>query len=176
MADHDFHPAIDLVEFPRGRPPGGAIDHHRAIHQGRVNFDLGAIKRNESLLIRRDVKIVREDSVGRGWRQLNVGLFDYFRAMLAKPQDDIVKSLVRRRRDLDPSLTLIDTILADLDFANLEIASLGQDLIEHLRKDQGINDMAPEDNGFGKHRGEPSSGPPFRQACRNLAIQVIQIL
>ena len=83
---------------------------------------------------------------------MHIGFLDDFRAVLAKPQHNFVEDFVGRRRDLDAGVALIDAVLADLDFADLEVAALGQDLVEHLRQDQRIDNVAAQDDGFGKHR------------------------
>jgi hypothetical protein len=56
--------------------------------------------------------------------------------VLAQSQHDIVEEFVRRARDFDPGVTLVHPVLPDLDLADLEIAALGQDLIEDFRQDQ----------------------------------------
>jgi hypothetical protein len=60
---------------------------------------------------------------------------------------------VRRTVDFDARETLVDAIFADLDFADLKIAAAGDNFIQHLGQNQGIDDVATELDCLGKHPG-----------------------
>jgi hypothetical protein len=72
--------------------------------------------------------------------------------MLAQASHNFIEHFVARRGDLDPRVTLVDPVLADLDLADLEIATLSQDLVKHLGQNQRIDNVTAQDNRLGKHR------------------------
>src|SRR4051812_7528868 len=82
VTDHDLHPAPDFVKFSGGRVARLAIDDDRAIHQGRAHLDLGPIDRDKRLLVRRDVKVLRENAVSRGGGNLHILLLKHLRPVL----------------------------------------------------------------------------------------------
>jgi hypothetical protein len=83
---------------------------------------------------------------------LGVAFFGDFSAMLPQAQDQIIERFTRFRRYFNPRKTLVGTLLSDFNLRDLEIRTSGQNLIEHLRQNQGIDDVSAQFDCFGKHR------------------------
>ena len=152
MTDHNFVAFADVEKLDR---PGGfffSINRNRAVHHRGPHFDFLAVESNERLLIGRHVEIARENSVRR--RAWPVATFA--RSTTSAP-------CWRRRRISSSSASLVSAetsiraklwsarLSADLDLADLEIRAMGQDLIQHLRQNERINNMTAQLDRFRKH-------------------------
>jgi hypothetical protein len=51
-------------------------------------------------------------------------------------------------RDFDSREALVGPLFSDLDLANLEIRAVRQNLIQHLRQNERINNMTAQLDGF----------------------------
>ena len=143
---------VDVEEFDGARGASFPVHSDGCIHHGRPHLDLLAVNTDESLLVRHYIKVRRENAVGRGGSELRIGAFGDFGAMLSQSQNQFIERLARLCRDLDARKALVGTLLADLDLADFEIRAVSQNLIEHFRQDQRINDVSPQLNRFRKHR------------------------
>ena len=82
MANNNLISLFDIEKFNR---PGGAllpIKRNRAVHHRGPYFYLLSVKSDEGLLIRRDIEVVRKDTIFRNRTQLDIGPFYGFRSML----------------------------------------------------------------------------------------------
>ena len=96
------------------------------------------------MLIGRDIKVGRENPVRRRGSELHIGLFHDFGAVLTQTQDELIECLVSGSRDLNPCETLVDALLADFDLVDFETAARAEDLIEHLRQNERIDDVTTQ--------------------------------
>ena len=68
--------------------------------------------------------------------------------MLSQPQDQLIERFARFGRDLDSRKALVSPLFPNLDLTNLEIRAVGQNLIQHLRQNKRINDVAAQLDRF----------------------------
>src|SRR5216684_1244291 len=148
MADDDVHAFLHVVEFYRGSEARFAIDCNSAVHDCRMHFDLTAIEIDESLLIGGDVEIGWKNAVGRRRGQPDVSLLGNFRSMLPQTQHEIVESFARRPGNLDPGITLVGALFANLDLIDLEVAASAENLIKNLRQNKRIDNVAAQLDRF----------------------------
>src|SRR5260370_10309330 len=109
-------------------------------------------KSNELLLVGGQKKPVGKTSARRRPGQLRVNAFDNFGTMLSQSQNQFVKRFTGFGRDFDSGETLIGPLFSDLDLANLKIRAVRQDLIQHLRQNERINNVTSQLDRFRKHR------------------------
>ena len=69
-----------------------------------------------------------------GWRP---------RPVLSQEQDQFVERFARFGGDLDSGETLVRPFFANLNFGNLEIRAVGQNLIQHFRQNERIDNVPP---------------------------------
>ena len=134
MSNHNPVALAHIIKLHR--PRCSIVDRDRAIHHGGANFDFFVVDSDKGLLICRDIKVVRKNTVGGRRRELRVDSLSHFCAMLkqAKEQLSISASSVGAVTSIFAKLWSI-RFLADLDFADLKCRPLGQDLIQHFRQD-----------------------------------------
>ena len=75
----------------------------------------------------------------------------HFGPVLAKTQDQPVKRLAGFRGYFNSGKALVRPLLANFDLGNFEIRAVGQNLIQHLRQNQRVNDMPAQLDRFRKH-------------------------
>src|SRR4029453_12843997 len=121
------------VFFPVNRD--GAIDD-----PGR-HLDLLTAKANKRLLVGGYVELGRENAVGWSRGELSVCPLHYFSALLAKPQDQLIQRFACFCGHFDSGKALIRAFPTHLDFSNLEVPAMRQNLVQHLRQDERINDV-----------------------------------
>jgi len=100
------------------------------------------------LLIGSDIEIARENSIRRGPGQMRVSAFDNFGAVLPQPQNEFVERFSCLGGDLHSREALIGAFFSDLDLANLEIRAVRQNLIEHLRQNERIDNVTAQLDRF----------------------------
>src|SRR5438552_16438243 len=151
MAGDDLHSLPHFVKFYSRGAPRFAIHRDSAIHDRGMHFDFFAIESDEGLLVGRDIKIGRKNSVR--WRgcELHVHLFSDFCAVLPESQDEFIERFVGWTGNLDPSITLVGAPLADFDLPDFEISAGAKNLIEDLWQNQRIDNMSAQLNRFQKH-------------------------
>jgi hypothetical protein len=93
------------------------------------------------LLVGGYIELGRENAVGWSRGKLSVCPLHYFSALLAKPQDQLVQSFACFGGHFDPGKALIRALPTDLNFSNLEVRTMRQNLVQHLRQDERINDV-----------------------------------
>src|SRR5262249_48255054 len=98
-------------------------------------LDLLTVETNKRLLVGGYVELGRENTVGGSRGNISVCALQYFSALLAKPQDQLVQGFACFSGDFDSRKALICAFPTDLDFSNLEVPPMRQNLIEHLRQD-----------------------------------------
>jgi hypothetical protein len=103
------------------------------------------------LLIRRHIEIGRKNSVGRGAGDLRICTLHYLGALLTETQDQLVQRLACFGRHFDSRETLVGSLSADIDLSNLEVRAVGQNLIQHLRQNQRVDDMPAQLDRFRRH-------------------------
>ena len=81
------------------------------------------------------------DTVGWSRGDLSVCPLHYFCALLTKPQDQLVQRFACFGRHFDSRKALIRALPTDLNFSNLEVPAMRQNLVQHLRQDERINDV-----------------------------------
>ena len=96
------------------------------------------------MLIGRDIKVGWENPVRRRGRELDIGVFHHFGAVLTQTQDELIECRVGGSRDFNPGETLVDALLTDLDLVDFESAAGAEDLIEHLRQNERIDDVTTQ--------------------------------
>ena len=151
MTDYDFIVFADVEELYRSGGAFLSVNCNRAIHRRRPDFDLLAVKSNECLLVGCDIETARKNSVRGGPGQLRVGAFDNFGAVLPQPQNEFVERLSCFGRDFHSREALVRAFFPDLDLANLEIRAVRQNLIEHLRQNERIDNVTAQLDRFRKH-------------------------
>src|SRR5437588_7435538 len=120
------------------------IDSDTAIHRGRLRFDPFAIQMNEGLLVGGHVKVRWENAIGRGRHEFDSGLLDYVCAMLPQSPDHGIDALWRRTEDINQRVTWVVPLSANFDIANGECATAGQNLVQHLRQNQRVNEVSAQ--------------------------------
>src|SRR6202030_1458499 len=116
-----------------------------------MHFNFFAIESDEGLLVGRDIKIGRQNSVRRCRCELHVHLFSDFCAMLPESQDELIERFMGWTGNLDPRVTLIGAPLADFDLPDFEISAGAKNLIEDLWQNQRIDDVTAQLNRLRKH-------------------------
>src|SRR5439155_8893393 len=99
------------------------------------------IKPDERLLVRRDVEIARENALRRSWSEMGVGLFGYFGAVLPQTQNQFVERIGCFGGHFDARKALVRSLFANIDFSNLEVRAVGQNLIQHLWQNERVDNM-----------------------------------
>ena len=112
-----------------------AVDHCGA------HFDFLAVEAHEGLLIRCHVEIGRKNAVSWSGGDLRVCALYDLGALLAKTQDQGVQRLACLGRHFDSGKALVRSLFADIDFSNPKVATVGQNLIQHLWQDQRIDNV-----------------------------------
>ena len=85
--------------------------------------------------------------------------------MLPQPANDVIDDLRRRPEDVDAGVAGIVTLFANFDFADGEPPAVGEDFIQHLGQDQGVNNMTAQFNLLGKHEKNWDNGA--MECCSN---------
>ena len=111
------------------------VDCYRAIHSGGANFDFGVVDRQKGLLICRDIKVSGKNAVGGRRRELARLLAWRFGSRCPGSRKSSFDKALRRSGDFDFCEALVDSVLADLDLADLKCRPLGQNLIQHFGQD-----------------------------------------
>jgi len=68
--------------------------------------------------------------------------------VLPQSQNEFVERFMCFGRDFDSREALVGPLFSDLDLANLEIRAVRQNLIQHLRQNERINNMTAQLDGF----------------------------
>ena len=141
MSHHNLIALADVEKLDR---PGSAffsVNRNCAVHHGGTDFDVFALKSNKCLLVGCHVEIGRKNSVRRRLRQLRIGRFGDLGAVLSQAQDQFVERFARFGRDLDSREALVRPLFANLYFGDLEIRAVSQNLIQHLRQNERIDNV-----------------------------------
>ena len=78
-------------------------------------------------------------------------MFGHFGAVLSQAQNQFVQRLACFGRHLDSREALVGSSFTDLNLTDLKIRAVGQNLIQHLRQNQRVNDMPAQLDRFRKH-------------------------
>src|SRR5205823_9436014 len=141
MTDHNF---VSLGNVEKLDRPGGfffSIKSNRTVDHCGAYLDFLAVEANKRLLIGRYVEIVGKNSVCRRGGELYICTLNHFGAVLAKAQHQFVKRFACFGGHFNPREALVRASFANLDLADLEIRTMGQNLIQNLRQNKGINNM-----------------------------------
>ena len=136
MAHHNFVSFVDVEELHRARRRSFAIDRDGAIHHRAMHLDFFAADTHKRLLIRRHVKVSRENAIGRRLGQLHIRALAQFSAMLPETQQQFIQRFACLGGNFDSRETLVRASLADLDLSDFEIRAARKDLIQHLRQNE----------------------------------------
>jgi hypothetical protein len=79
---------------------------------------------------------------------LRISAFDNFGAVLPQSQNEFVERFPGFGRDFDSREALVGPLFSDLDLANLEIRAVRQNLIQHLRQNERINNVTAQLDRF----------------------------
>jgi hypothetical protein len=79
---------------------------------------------------------------------MRVSAFDNFGAVLPQPQNEFVERFSCLGGDFHSREALVRAFSSDLDLADLEIRPVRQDLIEHLRQNERIDNMTAQFDCF----------------------------
>src|SRR5437899_167772 len=122
MADHDRHPFSNFVKLYCRGAACLSIGHDSAILDRWNHFDLASVEVDKGLLIRRDVKVRRKNSVAGCRGKPYVNLLRNFRTMLPQSQHEFIERLVRRAGNFDPGVTLVGATFTNFDFLDFKIS------------------------------------------------------
>jgi hypothetical protein len=103
------------------------------------------------LLVGCNIEIARENSIRGGPGQLCVSAFDNLGTVLPQSQNEFVERFSCLGRDFHSREALVRAFFPNLDLANLEIRAVRQDLIEHLRQNERIDNVTAQLDRFRKH-------------------------
>jgi hypothetical protein len=141
MSHHNFIIFTDIEKLDR---PGSAflsVNRNCAVHHGGPDFDVLALKSNKCLLVGCHVEIGRKNSVRRRAGQLGIHRFGGLGPVLSQAQNQFVERFAAFGRDLDSCEAWIRPLFANLDFSDLKIRAVGQNLIQHLRQNERIDNV-----------------------------------
>src|SRR4029077_11697044 len=141
MSNNNFVTLLHIEELNRSRSAFFSIKRDRTVDHCGPHFDFLAIEAYERLLIRCHVEIARKHSVSRGAGDLRICALHYFGALLTETQDQLVQRLACFGRHFDSGETLVRSLSADIDLSNLEVPAARQNLIQHLRQNQRVDNM-----------------------------------
>src|SRR5215510_4923668 len=133
VSDNNRVAFLDVEKLNRPHAALIAVNRDCAIDDRGRHLDLLAPETNKGLLVGRYVKLGRENPVGWSRRKLSVCPLHYFSALLAKPQDQLVQCFACFGGHFDSGKALIRAFPTDLDFSNLEVSAMSQNLVQHLR-------------------------------------------
>ncbi len=152
MTGHDHHAGLHLAELDRPGPASRSVDRDPAVHQGRCDCDPSSAVVDEGRLVAGHEKMFREHPVGRRLGQGHLRLGNHLGAVLAKPAENRIDLVQRRRLHLHAGVARVGRLFPHADLADPEGAGPIQDFIQHFRQGQRIDDMTPQLDVLGKHR------------------------
>ena len=141
VSDNNLVAFFDVEKLNGTRAAFLPINSDCAIDNPGRHLDLLAAKAHKRLLVGSYVELGRENTVGWGRRKLSVCPLHHFGPLLPKPQDQLVQRFTCFSRHFDSGKALIRAFPTDLDFSDLEIPAMSQNLVQHLRQDERINDV-----------------------------------
>jgi hypothetical protein len=141
VSDNNRVAFFDVEKLDGTRTAFLSVNGDCAIDNPRRHLDLLAAKTNKRLLVGGHVELGRENTVGWSRRELSVCPLHHFGALLPKPKDQLVQRFTCFSRHFDSGKALIRAFSTDLDFSDLEIPAMSQNLVQHLRQDERINDV-----------------------------------
>ena len=141
VSDNNLVAFFDVEKLNGTRAAFFPVNRDCAIDDRGRHLDLLTVEANKRLLVGGYVELGRENAVGWSRSKLSVCPLHYFSALLAKPQDQLVQRFACFGGHFDSGKALIRAFPTDLNFSNLEVPAMRQNLIQHLRQDERINDV-----------------------------------
>ena len=141
MPNNNLVALIDIEELNRSRRSVFSVKGDCTVDHCRAHFDFLAVEAHKRLLIRCHVEIARKNSVGRCGGDLRICALHNLSALLAKTQNQLIERVAGFGRHLDSGKALVRSFFADIDLNNFKIRAVGQNLIQHLWQNEGIDNV-----------------------------------
>src|SRR5882762_1540390 len=135
MSDNNLIAFFNVEKLNGARAAFFPVKGDCAIDDRGRHLDLLTAEPNKRLLVGSYVELGWENAVGWSRGKLSVCPLQYFGALLAKRQDQLVQGFACFGGHFDSGKALIRAFPTDLDFSNLEVRAMRQNLIEHLWQD-----------------------------------------
>src|SRR6266566_6232320 len=136
MTDNNFVSLRNVEKLDR---PGGfffSIKRNRTIEHCGAHLNFFAAEPNKRLLISRHVEIAGKKSVYRRGCELHICTLNHSGPVLAKTQPQFIKRFACFGGHFNPREALVSASFPNLDLADLEIRTMGQNLIQNLRQNE----------------------------------------
>ena len=141
-AHHDRIAGSHLNERDGPRRTGHDIHHDAAIHLRPLHGDPAAFQPYERLQIGGGVEVVREHGVGRRRFEAHVVLLHDLHPVLLQVAQDRVQLFLVGRGDPQEGGGLVVFVAAHAKPQDAVLGTVLQDLVEHPREQQRVDDMS----------------------------------
>jgi hypothetical protein len=141
VSDNNLVAFFDIEKLYGTRAAFFPVNGDCAIDDSGRHLNLLTAESNKGLLVGGYVELGRENAIGWSRGKLSAYPLQYFSALLAKPQDQLVQRFACFGGHFDSGKALIRALPTDLNFSNLEVPAMRQNLVQHFRQDERINDV-----------------------------------
>lgn len=141
----------------RHRPAAGGtrfrVDDNAAVHLLQPDLDPAAANSDFSSLVGRAVEAVREGPGDVGSDETRVLAVRRSRAVIGNVRQDLLQAFRCWSMDRDQGKACVALGLADSDLLNAERTTPGRDVIEHLRQEKAVDNVAGQFDPLDKSVG-----------------------